>query len=814
MKRKDQRTLLQFFNKKQHTDNQPENGNEQCCDKQADPDQQKEMSEPSSSHCVSDESSNIHLIEPLLATDISFFVNKSSLSDHEKLTVLNNCWEPDSNFKFPISISNKGQVHTRRFFHPWLEKNKWLAYSKTEDAAYCKVCVLFSPREVGMRSSQPAGNFVTKGFNNWKKATEKFKQHVSSQYHEDASERSRLFLDVMQGKIVSVDEAVDKGKAAQILKNRAILRSIIETVILCGRQNLPLRGHRDHGQLDLTSSHPDNEGNFKALLRFKVQAGDKVLEQHITSCAKNATYTSWNVQNQILDACNQIILKDIVEEVNAAKCFSILADETADISNTEQLTLCVRYLKRMEGNEFKVCEQFLQFFPIHETTGSAIANAILLGLADCNVNIDHLCGQGYDGAGAMSGVYNGAQSHIQSKYPKALYVHCASHNLNLAISNASEIQAIRNCFGVVKRIYGFFNFPKRQDVLKKHIGESNIENNKKTKLKNLCPTRWVERHNAVIVMVLFLDPIVQSLTEIQQWRDADTSTNAKILLHTVLQPDFVIPLLSAEKALSYTLPLSKKLQKEELDLHSAISSVENITTVIENVRQNAEEEFDKIFEESVNMLDKYGVTVKIPRITQRQVHRSNVATGTDAKDYYRVSVFIPWIDSFLSSLQNRFLKHKDVLKGFDCLLPKTPTPNKRDKEDILLLSARYLDNVLSGKCLLAEQEMWYARMNSLKISLSCKKMSPLEVLMNCEESSFPNVHKLLKVFATLPVTTSSSERSFSTLKRIKTYLRNTMSDNRLNGLAALNIHREVNVDVDAVIDYLASSNSRRLDFVL
>jgi hypothetical protein len=551
---------------------------------------------------------------------------------------------------------------------------------------------------------------VTKGFTNWKKATEKFQQHANSQYHKDAFEKSELFIKVMDGKRLSVDEAVDKGKTAQVMQNRSILHSIVETVILCGRQNLPLRGHRDQGPLDLSSNSVENEGNFRALLRFKVQSGDNVLKTHLNSCAKNATYTSWNVQNQVLEACNQIILKEIVDEVNSAGCFSVLADETADISNIEQLTLCVKYLKQMEGNEFKVCEQFLQFFPLQETTGKAIGKKILEGLAYCNINIDNLCGQGYDGAGAMSGIYNGAQSYIQNLYPKALYVHCASHNLNLAISNACDVQAIRNCFGTVKKIYNFFNTPKRQEVLKKHIEDCALENNKKTKLKNLCPTRWVDRHNAVFVMALFFYPVVESLIEIQEWKDVEASSNAKILLHAVLQSEFVIPLLSAEKALSYTLPLSKNLQKEQIDLPLAINSVNNICTVIEHIRQNAQEEFNKIFEESVRMLDRYGETVKVPRITGRQVHRQNLVTGTDmnANDYYRVSVFIPWIDSFLGSLKSRFLKHENVLKSFDCLLPKTQTPTTRDREDILILSSLYLPKLLNEKCLVAEQDLWYA----------------------------------------------------------------------------------------------------------
>jgi len=63
------------------------------------------------------------------------------------------------------------------------------------------------------------------------------------------------------------------------------------------------------------------------------------------------------------------------------------------------------------------------------------------------------------------------------------------------------------------------------------------------------------------------------------------------------------------------------------------------------------------------------------------------------------------------------------------------------------------------------------------------------------------------------MTSCEAERLFSTLERIKTYLRNSIADNRLNGLAALNIHREIKVDTDDVIKEL-TQRKRRLDFLI
>jgi hypothetical protein len=90
----------------------------------------------------------------------------------------------------------------------------------------------------------------------------------------------------------------------------------------------------------------------------------------------------------------------------------------------------------------------------------------------------------------------------------------------------------------------------------------------------------------------------------------------------------------------------------------------------------------------------------------------------------------------------------------------------------------------------------------------------LDTLLNCPEDIFPNIYTLLKMFSILSVTTASAERNFSTLKRIKTYLRNANSEDRLNGLALINIHRDIDLDIESILDVFANRKERRLNFKL
>lgn len=118
-----------------------------------------------------------------------------------------------------------------------------------------------------------------------------------------------------------------------------------------------------------------NEGNFRAILKYRAK-GDEYLKSVLEGPGKRNKYTSPGIQNQIIEACNKLILNKIVDKINKSQCFSILADETTDVSNIEQLSLCVRYV----DNNNMLNEDFLQFIAIHSLTGLDLATSILKGI--------------------------------------------------------------------------------------------------------------------------------------------------------------------------------------------------------------------------------------------------------------------------------------------------------------------------------------------------------------------------------------------------------------------------------------------------
>lgn len=70
---------------------------------------------------------------------------------------------------------------------------------------------------------------------------------------------------------------------------------------------------------------------------------DSRLKTKIDELPKNAKYTHHSIQNELFDIMSKLVLESNAQEVKEAKYFAILADETKDISKTEQLSIIVRY---------------------------------------------------------------------------------------------------------------------------------------------------------------------------------------------------------------------------------------------------------------------------------------------------------------------------------------------------------------------------------------------------------------------------------------------------------------------------------------
>lgn len=128
----------------------------------------------------------------------------------------------------------------------------------------------------------------------------------------------------------------DKEREKGIKENRQIVKSIARAVLLCGRQCIVLRGHRE--KLD----HSENPGNFLALQKV-FSEGDPTLAAHLqTETVIRVTYLSPQSQNEMIGVIGKhFIQKKLVKEILESKYYAILADE-ATSHNEEKLAIVIR----------------------------------------------------------------------------------------------------------------------------------------------------------------------------------------------------------------------------------------------------------------------------------------------------------------------------------------------------------------------------------------------------------------------------------------------------------------------------------------
>jgi hypothetical protein len=236
-------------------------------------------------------------------SNVGVFVSshRDPIGDSDKYRFINEHFVPELTYKFPRA-SNR-----RSFQHRWLSTRTWLRYSEQHDGGYCLPCALFLRPSVTFRSDP--GVLVTRSLTSFQKALEILHKHDKKQFHRSSVVQIEEFLKGITNEQPSIRRRLSEATAQQIAMK---LHSIVETVVLCGRQNIPLRGHQD-STMDVERTPCTQHGNFQAFLQFRVAAGDTVLRDHLAQSSRNTTYTSSRIQNQILDIVGSIVVGRISE---------------------------------------------------------------------------------------------------------------------------------------------------------------------------------------------------------------------------------------------------------------------------------------------------------------------------------------------------------------------------------------------------------------------------------------------------------------------------------------------------------------------
>lgn len=173
---------------------------------------------------------------------------------------------------------------------------------------------------------------------------------------------------------------------------------------------------------------------------------DPIISDHVRRIKCKETfdhYLGLEIQNELVNLMANEIKKKYISLVQNAKYYSVLLDCTPDISHKEQSIYYV---------EPCIEEYFLEFLHCTLTTGLNLSNILISKLAEYKIELRDDRGQGYDNGANMKGEYQGVQSRIKQKNPRAFFTPCATHSLNLLLGDIakSSVKAI-SFFGVIQK---------------------------------------------------------------------------------------------------------------------------------------------------------------------------------------------------------------------------------------------------------------------------------------------------------------------------------------------------------------------------
>lgn len=763
-------------------------------------------------------------------SDVGVF-KRAEINEADKIPLLKSHFHPDRTFKFPVRQHKQRNL---KFNYSWLDQLKWLVYSKSQNGGYCLPCVLFAHNPGGRGCH--FGALIERPFTDFRKALGKegiLSTHEQTAFHKSSIVAADTLLRTHDKPEDRIDFKLGQQSQQQFDVNKAALSSIVDCIIYLGHQCSPLRGHRDDSTADATK----NKGNLHALIEFRAKT-DENLKIFLDTCPGNARYTSKTIQNEILDVIKDLMQETITSHINDKQCpfYSIIADElTDDIANQHILSLCIRYLI-YDGEDIGINEGLLDFTYVSRGTAAHLVETIKEQLVKCGLKVENVRGQAYDTTSAMSSDNRGLQGLFRRDVPNAIYTPCNSHKLNLVIASASKLQQIKKCITEVNETYLFFNAShKRQGFLERVIdivvardrqlpeGRKHTEQHK---LKGLCKTRWVARFEAIdnfidlsssvqTVCDIIINPhlyvddekISQLINEAWNW-DGDTKTRAQGILATFGNFEFLVSLVVLRNVLQPLREITTRLQKRDLDIRSAYTSLAEVHKDIEALRADIDTRFRLWYVHEVLVLAKeLGVEERVPRAKGRNAYRAT-HPAESTMEYFKRSIAIPFIDDVNAQMHERFARDStSTISALFNLLPsliiKTDVPElSKLAEDL----GTYRDDLPRFKSLRTELEIWRAKC----LNMTSPADSLLQALRSCSQELFPNLVVLLQIACVIPVTSCEAERSFSAVRRHKTVLRSTMGEDRLTSLVLMNMYYDTPIPTDKVVQMFIQKHPRRL----
>ena len=614
--------------------------------------------------------------------------------------------------------------------------------------------------------------YISTGYSNWKDASVRIAAHEASTCHKDAV----LKTITLPATTRDIGESLSAQHAQDKLERRQCFLKLLSNVKFLARQALPLRGAGD-----------ESDSNYMQLLKLRGEDDPRVFDW---LKRKTDKYTSAEMQNEMVKIMAVQILRKIAASLHTTPFYTVMADETTDMSNREQVVVCLRWV----SDKFEVHEEFIGLHVVASIDANTLVSVIKDVLLRLNLSLNKVRGQCYDGAATMAGLRTGVAKQLSQDEPRAVYTHCYGHALNLACGDTiRQCKLMKDALDTTHEITKLIKKSPRRDACFERLKAEMTPDT--PGIRVLCPTRWTVRAEALQSILenyqVLLELWIESVDIVK-----DTEMKARILgVESQMKSfDYFFGVTLGDLILRHSDNLSRTLQKTDI---SAAEGQEVAAMTVQTLKSlRSDSNFSLFWEKVTKIADTLDVSAPhLPR--RRKVPRRLEVGSADGdfpatpEDHYR-RIYFQAIDLIIACINDRF--------------NQTGYQTYRNVQDLLLKAARgedyktHFDFVTHFYGSDFNPQLLSTQLQVLSTNLIVDPASNIvlsdvieffRTLTPAKQDLLSEVCVLLRLLLVMPASNAVSERSFSALRRVKTYLRSTMNQDRLNHLMILHIHREV-----------------------
>nr|XP_009777751.1 PREDICTED: zinc finger MYM-type protein 1-like [Nicotiana sylvestris] len=338
-------------------------------------------------------------------------------------------------------------------------------------------------------------------------------------------------------------------------------------------------------------------------------------------------------------------IKSIIKDIDDDH-FSILVDESRDVSCKEQMTIVPRYVDRRGS----VIERFMGIVHVRDTSALSLRNEIVNLLAQHSLSPSSIRRQCYDGASNMQGDLNGLKILMQKESRGAHSIHCFAHQLQLTLVAISrrcdQVQELLLLLSDILNMVGS-SFKLRdelresqaeeiEEALRKGELETGKGLNQELGLARAGDTRWGSHYKSFNNFIIMFGPIIDALDAIAVNERFEEKCKAKGYLKACLTFEVVFTLHLMRTVLEIINELNAAFQKKEQDIANAMLLVGVTNDHLQTLRK---EGWNSLIDEVSKFCIKYDIFIPkfdelyvIPGRSRRRVSEYTIS------QHYRVEL--------------------------------------------------------------------------------------------------------------------------------------------------------------------------------